>query len=83
MSLTLFSTEGCHLCDEAVSLYNEVAISSFNVIDIAYDNELFARYGVTIPVFAYFSEDNLLIEELNWPFDITQLKHWLVKHGIN
>ncbi|MDG2664842.1 glutaredoxin family protein, partial [Vibrio parahaemolyticus] len=37
---------------------------------------LFSRYGVTIPVLKY--QDS----ELNWPFDLEQLTHWLDNNGI-
>ncbi|GAM57415.1 thiol-disulfide isomerase and thioredoxin [Vibrio ishigakensis] len=46
------------------------------VVDIAFDDELFSRYGVTIPVV------NLNGEELNWPFTIETLNSWLEINGI-
>lgn len=46
------------------------------VIDIALDDTLFSRYGVTIPVLKYNDS------ELNWPFDLEELKDWLGNNGI-
>lgn len=47
------------------------------VVDIAFDDGLFSRYGVTIPVL------NVSGEELNWPFDLQELQNWLEKNGIS
>ncbi|MGR5237795.1 glutaredoxin family protein [Vibrio alfacsensis] len=75
--LTLYSTEGCHLCEMALDLVGQVGLTEqANVVDIAFDDELFSRYGVTIPVLKY--QDS----ELNWPFDLEQLTHWLENNGI-
>lgn len=46
------------------------------VVDIAFDDELFSRYGVTIPVLNYQGN------ELHWPFDSPQLQIWLDNNGI-
>lgn len=46
------------------------------VVDIAFDDELFSRYGVTIPVLKY---QNL---EINWPFGLQELQDWLNNNGI-
>ena len=51
MLITLYSTEGCHLCEQAYSLLVEAGVQEHvQVIDIAFDDVLFSRYGVTIPV---------------------------------
>ena len=46
------------------------------LVDIAFDDELFSRYGVTIPVLNYSGS------ELGWPFDREKLKQWLDDNGI-
>ncbi|MCW8344436.1 glutaredoxin family protein [Vibrio sp. ZSDZ65] len=75
--LILYSTEGCHLCEMASELLHRVGLSQqFDIIDIAFNDELFSRYGVTIPVISTGSS------ELNWPFDIHQLTQWLNLNGI-
>lgn len=56
---------------QQINISNQVAI-----VDIAFDDELFSRYGVTIPVL------NFNGSELNWPFDLEQLQVWLDNNGI-
>lgn len=75
--ITLYSTEGCHLCEMAFALTQQLNISThIEIVDIAFDDELFSRYGVTIPVLNYQGK------ELNWPFDLEQLQVWLSDNGI-
>lgn len=75
--LTLYSTEGCHLCEMAFALVGQVGLAEqTDIVDIAFDDELFSRYGVTIPVLKYQES------ELNWPFDIEQLTNWLEKMAL-
>ena len=81
--LTLYSTEGCHLCEMAFKLTEQLNIShKVNVVDIALDDELFSRYGVTIPVLKFESSDLSKHSELNWPFGLLELNDWLKKNGI-
>ncbi|WP_394250880.1 glutaredoxin family protein [Vibrio profundi] len=81
--LTLYSTEGCHLCEMAFQLTEQLNISHHvNVVDIAFDDELFSRYGVTIPVLKFESSDGSQSSELNWPFGLLELNDWLKKNGI-
>lgn len=76
--ITIYSTEGCHLCEMAYDLLKQVQlVQKVNVVDIAFDDQLFSRYGVTIPVLSYQNS------ELNWPFDINELTQWLKNNGIN
>lgn len=75
--ITLYSTEGCHLCEMAFELCQQAGISNqVEIIDIAFDDELISRYGVTIPVL------NFQGNEINWPFDLQELQHWLDSNGI-
>ncbi|MGF1771268.1 glutaredoxin family protein [Vibrio maritimus] len=75
--LTLYSTEGCHLCEMALELIKQVGLGEqVEIVDIAFDDELFSRYGVTIPVVKVDES------EINWPFDILQLQQWLTVNGI-
>ncbi|MFC0060873.1 glutaredoxin family protein [Vibrio inusitatus] len=75
MSVTLYSTEGCHLCEQAYKLLLTVGVQP-QVVDIAFNDELFSRYGVTIPVVGNANS------ELNWPFNLQQLQQWLENNGI-
>ncbi|EEX31033.1 thiol-disulfide isomerase and thioredoxin [Vibrio coralliilyticus ATCC BAA-450] len=61
----------------AFNLTKQLNIShQVEIVDIAFDDELFSRYGVTIPVLNYQGN------ELNWPFDLQQLQLWLNENGI-
>ena len=52
--ITLYSTEGCHLCEMAFALCQQLGVDHLiRIIDIATNDELFLRYGVTIPVLNY------------------------------
>ncbi|MEE4277253.1 MAG: glutaredoxin family protein [Halieaceae bacterium] len=74
--LTLYSTEGCHLCEAAEALLGQVRAAQgdlqWQVVDIALDDVLFERYGWSIPVLRDRSG-----RELNWPFDGAQLREFL------
>ncbi|EEX41669.1 thiol-disulfide isomerase and thioredoxin [Vibrio furnissii CIP 102972] len=62
----------------AYDLLKQVQLTQqVNIVDIAFDDVLFSRYGVTIPVLSYQNS------ELNWPFDINELTQWLENNGIN
>lgn len=66
-SLILYSTEGCHLCESAERLLRsmpELRRTTLDVVDIADDATLFARYGTSIPVVASAAG-----AELAWPFN--------------
>ncbi|GAB6262024.1 glutaredoxin family protein [Photobacterium sp. 53610] len=82
MPIILYSTEGCHLCEQAYALLAEAGVAGqVDVVDIAFDDGLFSRYGVTIPVVSI--EANGSVSELGWPFDASQLTNWLKSHGVN
>jgi glutaredoxin len=71
-ALTLYSTWGCHLCEQAEQLLITAGLAGqFQVIDIVDDEAAFTRYRVAIPVLK--QGDN----ELCWPFDADRLATWL------
>lgn len=83
MLITLYSTEGCHLCEQAHGLLLDAGMEArVRVVDIAFDDALFYRYGVTIPVLSVQHQDDS-ISELGWPFDAAELAAWLDSNGIN
>ena len=66
--IILYGTKGCHLCDDAERLLQQVqAVIPFQwqYIDIALDDSLINKYGVVIPVLKKASSI-----ELNWPFSL-------------
>ncbi|NVK41319.1 MAG: glutaredoxin family protein [Oceanospirillaceae bacterium] len=72
----LMSTSGCHLCEEAVGLLVaglDPLRHSVDEVDIAYDDDLMARYAVRIPVLV----DEVSGEELGWPFDMLELRSFV------
>lgn len=62
-TLILLGTEGCHLCDDAHALLEDLRLSWQNV-DVTESPELMHRYGLRIPVL--LRRD--LGSELCWPF---------------
>lgn len=51
--VTLYSKPGCHLCDEARAVIEQIcaeAGTSYDEVDITADADLFRRYGDQIPV---------------------------------
>jgi hypothetical protein len=75
--LTLYSTWGCHLCEQAEALVQQAGLADrLQVQDIVDDEALFARFRVHIPVLA--ASDALGQEHLlYWPFDQNGLTDWL------
>jgi hypothetical protein len=70
--LLFYTTAGCHLCEQAAEMLNELRATralEIEAIDIADDSFLFELYGVRIPVVK--SEESG--DELGWPFDREQL----------
>lgn len=83
MLITLYSTEGCHLCEQAYSLLVQAGVREHvQVVDIAFDDVLFSRYGITIPVLS-IPDSNSFSSELGWPFDADVLATWLKNNGFN
>lgn len=75
--LILYSTEGCHLCDEALEVIRRALEEpcALTVVEIAHAPELLERYGVRIPVLRVEGES----EELGWPFDAAAVQRFLAR----
>ena len=74
--LTLYSTEGCHLCELAFHLLTQdvrVPETQIHVIDIATDDQLIDRFGVLIPVL----ENPITGDQLFWPFSAEDVNRYL------
>lgn len=66
--LLLYGTSGCHLCEQARALVAPLAEAfgwRLEEVDIADDEQLFARWGEVIPVLERTDRP----EPLCWPFD--------------
>ena len=66
--LKFFTTEGCHLCEQASLIIDELHDRysfEMEIVDIATEENLVQKYGLSIPVLLNI-ENN---EVLYWPFD--------------
>ena len=75
IELTLFTTEGCHLCEQAHEILLCVADNhplDIRLQEIGDDDQLVARYGVRIPVVRFPNND-----ELDWPFSHADIEKFL------
>jgi len=75
--LILLGTKGCHLCEDAEQLLQELNLP-YQYLDIIDDEKLLQRYEISIPVLLFASTDNT--NELCWPFNTEMISHWL-KHN--
>jgi glutaredoxin len=79
LKLTLYTTDGCHLCEHAEALLERVAQTepdlSWSKVDIASSDELMDRYGIRIPVIQLESADY----DLGWPFSDADVLHYLAQ----
>lgn len=81
LTVTLFHTQGCHLCELAEALLAPWESRGIRVVqvDIAGDDALEDSYGIRIPVVR--RDDDA--RELGWPFDATSLHEFLRPAGRN
>lgn len=80
MSLILYSTSGCHLCELAEAQLEEARETyDFQWVwtEIADCERLMEQYSVRIPVVMEPETG----QELSWPFDQAQLQSWLSQIG--
>lgn len=69
-TLLLYTTSGCHLCEQAESLLRQQTGLALRTVEIADDAELLERYGVRIPVLQRMDTG----DELAWPFDAKEVE---------
>ena len=67
--LVLYSTSGCHLCEEAQRVVHTALGAPVPEVDIAADDRLMAHYGVRIPVLQRTDTG----AELDWPFGLEEV----------
>lgn len=71
ISVILYTTAGCHLCDLASELLlqaNQSSPLTINHTEIGDNDELVAKYGTTIPVIEFADGS-----QLNWPFTLDEV----------
>jgi glutaredoxin len=67
--MTLFSTDGCHLCEQAWRLLEQTGLAAdTDIKDIIDDERWLAAYAVRIPVLRRADG-----AELDWPFTAADL----------
>lgn len=74
--ICLYSTPGCHLCEQAREIIDPLLEDyslKLDEVDIAESDELIERYGVKIPVL----KSPRHLQELCWPFDSNQVAAYL------
>ena len=84
IKLILYTTLGCHLCEQAREIIKHSKYSEYielELTEIADSDELTKRYGVSIPVVRLDGKE----EEIGWPFDVERFDGWFaessVRHG--
>lgn len=78
IALTLYTTLGCHLCEQLEALLHPLANQTVALtpVEISNDDSLMARYGQRIPVLVD-AEGN----ELDRGFEAARLAAWLDARG--
>lgn len=77
--LILYTTLGCHLCEQAREIINHsnyLKDIELELTEIADSDELMKRYGIRIPVVRLDGEN----EEIGWPFDLERFDGWLTEN---
>ncbi|MFK0572078.1 glutaredoxin family protein [Endozoicomonas sp.] len=75
IKLTLYTTAGCHLCEEAeqmLHILSEQQLCQWQPLEICDHDDLVNRYGIRIPVIATGQG-----REIGWPFTLESLYDWL------
>jgi hypothetical protein len=70
----LFTTSGCHLCEQAEALLRHVLSDTqqLQLEEISTSDELMQQYGIRIPVLGAYNAGGEW-QELGWPFGITEI----------
>jgi len=74
----LFTTSGCHLCEQAEVLLRAVLnhTQQLNLEEISGSDELMQKYGIRIPVLGAYSSGGEW-QELGWPFGVTEVEAFI------
>lgn len=66
----LYSSDGCHLCEQALSLIlQQITADEIDIVDIVDEEKLVELYGVYIPVLERVDDG----AKLFWPFSNEEL----------
>ena len=79
-TLKLFTTLGCHLCEDAEIILAPMLEQLNYKLEKSESEELVDRYGIRIPVIRLPDDETNVSDEdleLNWPFGESQLHQFL------
>ncbi|NQY63916.1 MAG: glutaredoxin family protein [Alteromonadaceae bacterium] len=72
----LYSSDGCHLCEQALELIlQQITADEIEIVDIVDDEKLVELYGVHIPVLERIDTGTKLF----WPFSSDELANLFSK----
>ena len=71
----LYHTLGCHLCEDAEQLLQDLPHVDYQKVDIADDDALVERFGIRIPVLCH----KLSQTTLDWPFDKADVEAFIAR----
>jgi len=77
--IKLYTTLGCHLCEQALAMFDYLCQHNpdinnrytIKLVEISESDNLVEEYGIRIPVLAKSNS------ELAWPFEFEELQVWL------
>ena len=74
----LFTTSGCHLCEQAEELLRLVLNETqrLQLEEISGSDELMQKYGIRIPVVGAYTAEGQW-QELGWPFGIAEISAFI------
>ncbi|HIC45454.1 MAG TPA: glutaredoxin family protein [Methylophaga aminisulfidivorans] len=81
MVIHLYTTAGCHLCEQAQELLHassQAYAIDIKPIEIGDDDKLVEEFGVHIPVVEFPDK-----QQLFWPFDLTQLNQKIQEQTVS
>lgn len=74
MTVNLYTTVGCHLCEQALGMLKELQINGHSLeiceVEISESESLMQAYGIRIPVITTDQRD----DDLGWPFSREELE---------
>lgn len=74
ISLNLYSTTFCHLCEQAEVLVARIKQEhdvNIKIIEITSDHDLLAKYEISIPALKRLDNN----QEIFWPFTINDIEY--------
>jgi hypothetical protein len=78
-ALILFTTGGCHLCEQAQQMIQSVLGQPASEVEIADDAHLLESYGTRIPVLRRMD----IGIEIGWPFDTKAILELLEQDNVD